>query len=104
MEHILQFAIGIDDDKIREEVESNASNQIVKQIKQDITNKIFSSRIYKGNASAIEDPLSQMSKDIVRDFLNENRDRIISLASKELAERILKSKASKALIENHGIY
>lgn len=51
MEHIVQFAIGIDDDAIRERIVANAEKEIIKDLKQDVANKLFEAYYYNGNAT-----------------------------------------------------
>lgn len=101
MEHIVQFAISIDDNSITEHVSKNAEKEIIKDLKQQVANKLFEPRYYKGNADPKIDPLSDWTKsEIIVAFLNENKDRIIAETAKELAIRLSRSKAAKEILEN----
>lgn len=100
MEHIVQFAIGIDDRSITERVEENAEKVIIKNLQQQVANKLFESRYFNRNVDPKSDPLSEFSKEIVHDFLNENKEIIIQKTVKELSDRLMRSKAGKAIFED----
>lgn len=100
MEHIVQFAIGIDDDRITQAVENNAEKEIIKQIKQSVVNRLFSNTYYCQNANPQSDNLSAFSKKIVTELFAENRDAIINRAAEILADKLAKSKAGKAILED----
>lgn len=98
MDHIVQFAIGIDDERIREAVISSAEKQIISQIKQDLINKLFESSYYRQNATP-QNPLSGYACSLFNDFLEENKTEILEKAAKLLADKLAKTKAGKALLE-----
>lgn len=100
MEHIIQFAIGIDDDRIVKLVEDNASKQIIRDIKQQIANRIFSAHYSGQNANPSRDKLSTASEGIVSDFLKDNKDVIVERASEMLADRIFRSKIMRDKIKD----
>ena len=101
MEHIVQFAVSIDDHAITEHVTKNAENEIIKDLKQQVTNKMFNSRYYRCNADPEKDPLSEWAKkEIIDAFLENNKEQIISEAAKALAEKLARSKAGKSILEN----
>lgn len=93
MEHIVQFAIGIDDGAIRQSVERNAQKTIISNIERDIRNKMFS-HPYRENALP-GDALSDYCKNILLDLFAQDRDEIIEKAAELLAERFSKTKAAK---------
>ena len=98
MDHILQFAIGIDDEQIIANVERNAEKQIVKDLKQEVLNKLLTSRYYHGNATQ-DDPLSSLSESIIKQVFAEHEDEIINKAADLLANKLAKSKKGKAILE-----
>ena len=100
MEHIIQFAIGIDDDRIVKLVEDNASKQIIGDLKQQVANRIFSTYYCGQNANPSTDKLSDLSVQIVSDFLKDNKDVIVERASELLADKILKSKTMRDKIKD----
>ena len=60
MEHIVQFAVGIDDEAIKRNIEEHAVEHIKKELKRDIANKIFKSRNYcRDEADQTSDALSE---------------------------------------------
>lgn len=98
MEHIVQFAVGIDDRAIAENVSKNAEKEIIKDLQRQVTNKLFRAYNSYRDADPKYDPLSEFSKGIVRDFLEENKDNIIKQAAKVLADSLARSKAGKAIL------
>lgn len=100
MEHIVQFAIGIDDDAIVKRVSENAEKEIIKDLKQQVANKIFQPYYYKGNADPTRDNLSCFSENLVKAFLEENKEYIIDKAAAILADRLFRSKKGKEILDN----
>ena len=100
MEHIIQFAIGIDDDRIVKLVEDKASKQIIGDLKQQVANRIFSAYYCGQNANPSTDKLSDLSVQIVSDFLKDNKDVIVERASELLADKMLKSKTMRDKIKD----
>lgn len=100
MEHVIQFAVGIDDDRIVNLVEANASKQIIGELKQQVANRIFSANYYSKNADPSRDQLSDASVQIVSDFLKANKDTIVERASEILADKMFKSKTIREKIKD----
>lgn len=100
MEHVIQFAVGIDDDRIVNLVEANASKQIIGELKQQVANRIFSANYYDKNADPSRDKLSEASVKIVSDFLKDNKDNIVERASEILADKMFKSKTIREKIKD----
>ena len=98
MEHIVQFAIGIDDNAIVKKVEENAEQTIIKDIKQMVCNRLFESSYYNSNARPT-DPLSGFTQRLVESFLEKNKEIILEKAAVHLADKLARSKAGKALLE-----
>lgn len=107
-EHILNFAVGIEDDKIIDAVMKNAENSIINDIKKSVIDRMFADRRGYYNSSACEldkltdsykvksdAVLSDMSEDIIKKVFAENKDQIIALAAKELADSYKRTKAWK---------
>ena len=101
MEHIVQFAIGIDDNAIVKRIEESAEKQIIQSIEQSVRNKLFESSYYRGNADE-RSPLSDYSKRLIEIFLEKHKDEILEKAAAHLAEKLARSKAGKALLEEKG--
>ena len=93
MEHIVQFAIGIDDEAIRKRIEASAENQIIDSIKSDVTDQIFRKSNWKN-----ETQLHSWVKDIVVEAILEHKDDIIKSAAMELCEYMKRTKAVKQAV------
>ena len=94
MEHILQFAINIDDKTIEERVYEKAS----KQLTDDLKEQIYVSKNYYNHG--FTDEATKVIKGTVESYKPE----IIEMAAKTLVDSILKSKKQRenlaqALIE-----
>ena len=100
MEHIVQFAIGIDDNAIVKKVSENAEKEIINDLKQKVANRIFDCGYYKKNADPDRDPLTDFAKGIITSVIEDNKDVIIEKASKHLAERLSKTKKGKEILNN----
>lgn len=87
MEHILQFGISIDDERIKSSVEDAA----VKQLAQDLKEQIFVTNRWNGNI----DGLNTLTEDIVKDVFAEHKDEIIRMAAELVAESMKRSKIYK---------
>lgn len=102
MEHIVQFAIGIDDKGIKERIEKSAEKQIIERLYHDIALSLT------GNTRWTEYPISsefegafrRVAKEAVDNAVNQNKDEIIKEAATILADRIFRTKAAKELLGN----
>ena len=93
MEHIVQFAIGIDDEAIRKRIEASAEKQIIDSIKSDVTDQIFRKSNWKN-----ETQLHNWVKDIVVEAILEHKDEIIKSAAMELCDYMKRTKAVKQAV------
>lgn len=93
MEHIVQFAIGIDDEAIRKRIEASAEKQIIDSIKSEVTDQIFR----KGTWTK-ETQLHSWVRDIIVDAILEHKDDIIKSAAMELCEYMKRTKAVKEAV------
>lgn len=91
-EHILQFAISIDDEAIRKAVMARAEKEIVKTITQNIEAHLFENR-YGRNIG-----LNERSEKIVEDWLNDHKSEIIDKAAEHLADKLSRTKAAKEML------
>lgn len=90
MEHIIQFGITIDDERIRSSVESAA----VKQLAQDLREQIFVTNRWSGNING----LNTLTEDIVKDVFAEHKDEIIRMAAELVAESMKRTKKYKEAV------
>lgn len=96
MEHIMQFAISIDDDAITRMVKEKAESAIVRDIRDRVESEIFGGKFYgKYMPSALNEMVTQ--------FLEDNQDRIIAATAENLAARLARTKRGKAILDNFDV-
>lgn len=98
MEHIVQFAIGIDDESIKKNISEHAEKVITEQLLNDVERIVFdtdswSKTVNKNYASSFT--VKRFDK-----FLEDNRDYILEIAGKYLADKLVKTKRGKEILEN----
>ena len=93
MEHIVQFAICIDDEAIRNRIEQTAEKQIIDSIREDISDRIFRETTWAKNSV-----LQNWVKDIVVEAVLEHKDDIIKSAAMELCEYMKRTKAVREAV------
>lgn len=101
MEHIVQFAIGIDDEKIKKQIEESAEKQIVDRFYKDFTRTIKKdcwSSI--GVDPGLVNKFNEMAKEAVDNIVSSHKDEIIKEAATILADRLFRTKAAKELLGN----
>lgn len=99
MEHIIQFAIGIDDDHIRKQVEASAESQIIDDIRQMVMDKMLD-RSYYAQHAASNDPLKAWVRQEIINFMVEHKEEILNKAASELADHLRRSKKAREYILN----
>ena len=96
MEHIVQFAIGIDDDAIQKELEANAVKQIEKDLEQKLIDRMFDASNgwgrYANHANPQTDPLAGWVRNLVSETLLTYKDQIVDRAAEILAESMKRTK------------
>ena len=95
MEHVIQIGVSVDDEAIQKQIMATAENKIIGEIKKDIEKKILYKR-EKYYGSPPETELTERAEEIVKEWLNENSDKVIELAGKLIADKVYRSKAWKA--------
>jgi molybdenum-dependent DNA-binding transcriptional regulator ModE len=99
MEHIVQFAIGIDDETIKQKIEEKAEKEIIQNIEKSIRNNLFNTSYYgRGN----ETSLTAYSTRLIENFLEKHKEEILEKTAVYLAEKLVRTKAGKALLEQKG--
>ena len=86
-EHILQFAVAIDDDTIKKTIINKASDYAVKKVREELD--------LSGNTWCSKHRLTDLINAETDAFLEAHKDEIIELASSKLAERLVRTKAVK---------
>lgn len=93
MEHIVHFGISIDDEAIAERIMVNAEKIIVQKIQQKVERAIFAPTFGKTH-------LNIEAEDILMKWLDDNKEKILELASEALANKMARTKAVRTAIEN----
>ena len=90
MEHIVQFAIGFDDDAVRKRVLESAYNDVVKQLMEEAKKevKLTGSSWQRTSWSNIIDYA-------LHNYFDEHKDEIIDAAATKLADSYKRTKAFK---------
>ena len=86
MEHIIQFGVTIDDDKIEKMVTEKASQMVLKNI-SDATGEFTRSTYYSNSK------LSELFKEEVKKVVEENKDMIIESVITNVTTNMMKTKA-----------
>lgn len=92
MEHIVQFAINIDDQTIKNRLEENAYNDICKKIEKEALE-----RVPRRYGQPLWDNLIEGA---LADMLQDNKDEIINLAAEKLVESYKRTKVYKDTMKN----
>lgn len=106
MQHIFNIAIDMDDERIKQAVADKAEKEIMANITREVGRVIFQRSSYRYNSYGQKDNgynenyFSDWAKGAFNDFLKENKEAIIKGAAKELADRLARTKAGKAILEN----
>ena len=90
MEHIIQFAIGIDDDAIAKKIEENAEKNITKDLRDKVGEILFGYNKWTGKEA---DAITGWTESLFMRYLEDHKTEIIELAAKCLAEKLAKTKA-----------
>ena len=96
MEHIVQFAIGFDDEGIRKRVEENAYNDILDKLVGEAKKGISlnCSEYYQRQR------WESIVNEALHNYFDENKETIIDLAATKLAESYKRTKAYKEKMSN----
>lgn len=100
MEHIIQMAISVEDERIVKNVEETAERQIIKNLAKKVEDIISEKRGWYGDGRRDYTPLKDMVSERVFCILEENKDFILSEASKILADKLARSKAGKEILQD----
>lgn len=93
MEHVIQIGVSVDDEAIQKQIIASAETKIVAEIKSQVEETIFRRKNYYGSTRT---ELSEVGAQVVREWLDENSDKIISMAANTITDKVYRSKAWKA--------
>ena len=88
MEHIVQFAINIDDKAIQNRIEEHAYTDVLDKLAKNAVDSVFSYT----NAYSRDTMWRNLMEDALQRFLEERKDEIIDKAANMLADRFQRTK------------
>ena len=88
MEHIVQFAIGIDDKTIQNRIEEHAYTDVLDKLAKEAMDTVFAHT----NANSRENMWKTMMGNALQSCLEERKDEIIDKAANLLADRFQRTK------------
>lgn len=94
MEHIVQFAVNVDDNRIGQICEESAAKQIAEDIKL-----VSHGRNYYGKVNDNPENLKKLFKNSIDKYVKEHADEIIQGAIQEVAKNMMKTKKVKEAVE-----
>ena len=94
MEHIVQFAINIDDKTIQNRIEEYAYKDVLDKIVKETMDTVFA----RTNAYSRENMCKTMMEEALQSFLEERKDEIIDKAANMLANRFQRTKKYREAI------
>lgn len=94
MEHIVQFAVNIDDERIQSIMEQSAAKQITEEIKQAAHGLSWGTTLNKEPEN-----IKAIFKEEVANYVKENGDTIIKMVVEEVAKNMMKTKKVKDALE-----
>lgn len=89
--------IGVDEEKIVKEIESNVETQVINKITDEIKEIIYTKRSYYDRD--VNKPLREMVIEEVRNCIKINEKLIIEEAAKTLVEKMARTKAYKEAVK-----
>lgn len=97
MEHILQFGINIDDEKIKSTVMAKVDKVVHEIVKEDVIEAITGNR-HNGDYTYSQS-LRELVNNTMERFYEDNKQAIIDLAADRLTEKMARTKAAKEAVE-----
>lgn len=88
MEHIVQFAISIDDKTIQERIEEHAYTDVLNKLTKNAVDSVFS----HSSAYSRDIMWESLMGEALQNFLEERKDEIIDKAANTLADRFQRTK------------
>ena len=88
MEHIVQFAINIDDKTIQNRIEEHAYTDVLAKLTKEAVDTVFAHT----SAYSRENMWKSLIGDALQSFLEERKDEIIDKAANMLADRFQRTK------------
>lgn len=94
MEHIVQFAINIDDETIQNRIEEHAYTDVLNKLTKNAVDSVFS----HSSAYSRDIMWEGLMEEALQSFLEERKDEIIDKAANMLADRFQRTKKYREAI------
>lgn len=96
--------IGVDEQKIAQEIENEVKDQVTRNITEEVKKVIYAHNHYRGTIDEKDNgPLRNMVMSEVTEVIKNKESEIVDLAAKYLAEKMARTKvvkdATKAVVE-----
>lgn len=95
MEHIVQFAINVDDERIKAICEESAAKQVIADIKEFSHGKSWSNELNREPKQ-----LQDMFTEAIDKFIKDNAEVIIDKAVAEVSKNMMRTKKIQTAIDN----
>ena len=95
MEHIVQFAISMDDERIKQICEEKTAEQVMNDIKEFSHGKDR----WGNRTNATPEHLTDMFKEAIDKYVKEHADEIVKVAIEEVAKNMMKTKKVRESLE-----
>lgn len=96
MEHIVQFAVGIDDERIQDIMEQSAAKQVMEEIQKFTNGTDYSGKPRRTDA----ENLRPIFVEEISKCVKEHTDEIIKLAVIELSKNMMKTNKVKEALQS----
>lgn len=91
----IPVTIGVDEEKIAKEIQSNVEAQVVRAICDEVKKVMFTSSNYYSDRLDSDEPLRNMVKREIVKVITKKEDVIIAAAAEALADKLVRTKAVK---------
>lgn len=95
MEHIVQFGVSIDDEYIRKYVIENAERKLLEKLTEEVKETITG----ENKRYQYADRVMEYANKVAIQFYDEHKDEIIDKAATKIADKLVKTKAVKSMLE-----
>lgn len=98
---IINIPINIDESAFEGKIAQDVENKIIDEMVKRVEKTLQDAGPYYGGRNSAQDGMREIVYRRVNDVIDEYKDIIIEAAADKLAERLVRTKAAKALKEGH---
>ena len=102
MEHVIQLSFSVDDERIQKEMEAAAVRDVIKRFDEAVLRAARKQRGWGRGYDSFEDAAIDFFQRSIDDFVKDHADAIIEAAGKSLADRLVRTKKARALLEGES--